>query len=241
MRCAPAAGPRVRPGARGHPAAVHPAATMATRSRCSACASRSSTCRATRPATSPISCRWRWPKPPRCCSAATRCSRRLRPPVRRHAGADAPTRWCAWRAAGRHPVCCTHEYTCRTCASPRGRARQCTRWPLHRAHCEALRADDRPTLPSTMAVEREINPFLRCDRSRRGRGRHRHGAARTRRGRGLCGTARMEEPLSDDPSPTPLPHRLTRRWSAGWPCMAGLRKLGACATGPSAAPAPAPW
>ena len=29
------------------------------------------------------------------------------------------------------------------------------------SHCEALRAKNLPTLPSRMALEREINPFLR--------------------------------------------------------------------------------
>jgi hydroxyacylglutathione hydrolase len=32
----------------------------------------------------------------------------------------------------------------------------------HDAHCRALRAAELPTLPSTMALERRINPFLRC-------------------------------------------------------------------------------
>jgi hydroxyacylglutathione hydrolase len=31
------------------------------------------------------------------------------------------------------------------------------------AHCRALRAQGRPKRPSTIAQERAINPFMRCD------------------------------------------------------------------------------
>jgi hydroxyacylglutathione hydrolase len=33
----------------------------------------------------------------------------------------------------------------------------------HQAHCEQWRAEGLPTLPSSLALERRINPFLRCE------------------------------------------------------------------------------
>jgi hydroxyacylglutathione hydrolase len=59
-------------------------------------------------------------------------------------------------------VCCTHEYTLSNlrfaaAVEPANVARQ-----AHQAWCEAERAGGRPTLPGRLAVEREINPFLRC-------------------------------------------------------------------------------
>jgi hydroxyacylglutathione hydrolase len=64
---------------------------------------------------------------------------------------------------GATQVCCTHEYTLSnlrfaTDVEP-GNAELAT----YRAQCEALRANGQPTLPSTIARERAINPFLRCD------------------------------------------------------------------------------
>lgn len=59
-------------------------------------------------------------------------------------------------------VCCTHEYTLsnlRFAAAVEPANEAVTR---HMLHCEALRARGEPTLPSTLAVERQINPFLRC-------------------------------------------------------------------------------
>lgn len=60
-------------------------------------------------------------------------------------------------------VCCTHEYTLSNlrfaAAVEPGNARIAS----HTRHCEALRAQDRPTLPSELCLELEINPFLRCD------------------------------------------------------------------------------
>jgi hydroxyacylglutathione hydrolase len=35
----------------------------------------------------------------------------------------------------------------------------------HRSQVERLRALDRPSLPSTMGLEMQINPFLRCNES----------------------------------------------------------------------------
>jgi hydroxyacylglutathione hydrolase len=59
-------------------------------------------------------------------------------------------------------VCCTHEYTLSNlrfaaAVEPGNAERQ-----AHQAWCESQRAADRPTLPVRMAVERAINPFLRC-------------------------------------------------------------------------------
>lgn len=60
-------------------------------------------------------------------------------------------------------VYCGHEYTLAnlrfSCAvEPDNAARDA--WL---EHCEALRREDRPTLPSTLATERAINPFLRTE------------------------------------------------------------------------------
>lgn len=59
-------------------------------------------------------------------------------------------------------VCCTHEYTLSNlrfaaAVEPANAARQ-----AYQARCEAERAAGRPTLPSRIALERDVNPFLRC-------------------------------------------------------------------------------
>lgn len=58
-------------------------------------------------------------------------------------------------------VCCTHEYTLSNLkfavAVEPGNAALLE----YRAQCETLRAQDLPTLPSRMDLERAINPFLR--------------------------------------------------------------------------------
>ncbi len=58
-------------------------------------------------------------------------------------------------------VCCAHEYTLSNlrfaCAVEPGNQDL-----MHyQAHCEALRARGLPTLPSTIGLERQVNPFLR--------------------------------------------------------------------------------
>ncbi len=59
-------------------------------------------------------------------------------------------------------VCCAHEYTesnlrfALAVEPGNAAARQ------HAERCGAMRAQGRPTLPSTIALERAINPFLRC-------------------------------------------------------------------------------
>ncbi len=60
-------------------------------------------------------------------------------------------------------VCCTHEYTLSNlkfaAAVEPGNAERAQ----YQARCETLRAEGRMTLPSSIALERQINPFLRCD------------------------------------------------------------------------------
>ena len=60
-------------------------------------------------------------------------------------------------------VACAHEYTLSNlkfaCAVEPSNAALLQ----YRLHCEALRQQQRPTLPSTLAQELAINPFLRCD------------------------------------------------------------------------------
>lgn len=59
-------------------------------------------------------------------------------------------------------VCCAHEYTesnlrFALAVEPANADTQ-----AYATACRALRADGRPTLPSTIARERAVNPFLRC-------------------------------------------------------------------------------
>ncbi|HEY3645334.1 MAG TPA: hydroxyacylglutathione hydrolase [Gammaproteobacteria bacterium] len=60
-------------------------------------------------------------------------------------------------------VCCGHEYTVKNLrfaatVEPDNHAVR-----SHAAECDARRARGEPTLPSTLQLEREINPFLRCE------------------------------------------------------------------------------
>lgn len=58
-------------------------------------------------------------------------------------------------------VCCTHEYTLSNlkfaCAVEPGNEELLR----YTSHCQSLRAQGLPTLPSSIATERKINPFLR--------------------------------------------------------------------------------
>ncbi len=59
-------------------------------------------------------------------------------------------------------VCCTHEYTLSNlrfaaAVEPGNAARA-----AYQADCERLRQQGVPTLPSSIALERRVNPFLRC-------------------------------------------------------------------------------
>ena len=58
-------------------------------------------------------------------------------------------------------VCCTHEYTLGNLRFARAVEPDNAQLIHYQAQCVALREAHRPTLPSHMALEREINPFLR--------------------------------------------------------------------------------
>ena len=60
-------------------------------------------------------------------------------------------------------VACAHEYTVSNLKFACEVESSNTALLQYRAHCEALRQQQRPTLPSTLAQELAINPFLRCD------------------------------------------------------------------------------
>ncbi|HEX2010718.1 MAG TPA: hydroxyacylglutathione hydrolase [Roseateles sp.] len=64
---------------------------------------------------------------------------------------------------GNTRVCCAHEYTLSNLRF--GQTIEPANKALadYRAWCEARRAQDLPTLPSTIRQEQAINPFLRCD------------------------------------------------------------------------------
>lgn len=59
-------------------------------------------------------------------------------------------------------VYCTHEYTLANLAFARAAEPDNAARDAHARRCEALRAAGRPTLPSSIAQEKAINPFLRC-------------------------------------------------------------------------------
>ena len=59
-------------------------------------------------------------------------------------------------------VCCTHEYTLSNLRFAQAVEPDNRDVAAHLAHCEALRARGDITLPSSIALERRINPFLRC-------------------------------------------------------------------------------
>ncbi|MFT3821367.1 MAG: hydroxyacylglutathione hydrolase [Rubrivivax sp.] len=58
-------------------------------------------------------------------------------------------------------VCCTHEYTLSNLKFAAAVEPANPQVQAHARHCESLRAADLPTLPSTLALELQINPFLR--------------------------------------------------------------------------------
>jgi len=62
---------------------------------------------------------------------------------------------------GNTRVCCTHEYTLSNLRFARAVEPANAALIGYQDRCEALRASDQPTLPSSIALEREINPFLR--------------------------------------------------------------------------------
>lgn len=58
-------------------------------------------------------------------------------------------------------VCCAHEYTLSNLQFARAVEPHNAALLHHSSLCERLRAQGQPTLPSTLAVEQDINPFLR--------------------------------------------------------------------------------
>lgn len=63
---------------------------------------------------------------------------------------------------GRTRVCCAHEYTLSNLRFARAVEPDSADVEGYRLRCEALRARGEPTLPSTIELERRVNPFLRC-------------------------------------------------------------------------------
>ncbi len=60
-------------------------------------------------------------------------------------------------------VCCAHEYTLANLRFARAVEPDNPAIHAHQSRCEKLRADLLPTLPSHIALERQINPYLRGD------------------------------------------------------------------------------
>lgn len=60
-------------------------------------------------------------------------------------------------------VCCAHEYTLANLRFARAVEPGNAALRAYAFECEALRARDEPTLPSSVARERAVNPFLRVD------------------------------------------------------------------------------
>jgi hydroxyacylglutathione hydrolase len=64
---------------------------------------------------------------------------------------------------GNTRVCCAHEYTESNLRFAAAVEPLSADLAVYTAACRALRAQGLPTLPSTIAQERAINPFMRCD------------------------------------------------------------------------------
>lgn len=62
-------------------------------------------------------------------------------------------------------VYCGHEYTLANLRFARAVEPGNAEIAQHAEHVAALRDDDTPSLPSTLALEKRINPFLRCDQT----------------------------------------------------------------------------
>ncbi len=63
---------------------------------------------------------------------------------------------------GRTRVCCAHEYTVSNLRFARTVEPSNAELSDYQARCIDLRAQGAPTLPSSIDIERRINPFLRC-------------------------------------------------------------------------------
>jgi hydroxyacylglutathione hydrolase len=73
-------------------------------------------------------------------------------------------------------ICCAHEYTLGNLRFAQAVEPNNPNLGVMVARCEALRAQRLPTLPSTLLVEKGINPFLRCTQSDVVASALRHGA-----------------------------------------------------------------
>lgn len=62
-------------------------------------------------------------------------------------------------------VCCTHEYTLSNLRFALAVEPDNADLVLYAAHCREQREQNFPTLPSSIALERQINPFLRTDQA----------------------------------------------------------------------------
>ncbi len=74
-------------------------------------------------------------------------------------------------------VYCAHEYTLSNLSFAQAIEPQNKALAQRRANSIKLRNEDRPTLPSTLELERATNPFLRCDQEPVIQAAHRHNSA----------------------------------------------------------------
>lgn len=76
---------------------------------------------------------------------------------------------------GNTRVCCTHEYTLGNLKFATAVEPGNSQLNHYRQQCEQRRSRGEPTLPSTIALERDINPFLRVRQPAVAQSAHRHG------------------------------------------------------------------
>ena len=88
-------------------------------------------------------------------------------------------------------ICCGHEYTLSNLAFAHAVEPQNTELAEYSAHCARLRERGEPTLPSRMATERAINPFLRTDVASVADAARRHAAPATLDQVGVFATLRQ--------------------------------------------------
>ena len=105
--------------------------------------------------------------------------------LERLAGADGATR-----------VCCAHEYTLTNLRFARQVEPDNPEVEQRLAEAEAARRDGKPTVPSTIELERRTNPFLRC------------GEAAVRRAAEEHAGRRLETPAEV--------FAVVRSWKDGW-------------------------
>lgn len=74
-------------------------------------------------------------------------------------------------------VCCTHEYTLSNLRFAQAVEPVSPAIQAHQRQCESLREQGLSTLPSSMGLERQINPFLRCTEAAVVQSALAHGAA----------------------------------------------------------------